>query len=35
MKQYKVQWTKNAIYDLEDIIEPLANSTTKPKYLKL
>ena len=21
MKQYKVQWTKNAIYDLEDIIE--------------
>jgi plasmid stabilization system protein ParE len=25
MKQYKVQWTKNAIYDLEDII----------KYLKI
>ena len=21
MKQYKVQWTKNAIYDLEDIIQ--------------
>ncbi len=29
MKNYKVQWSKNAIYDLEDIIEYIKIDSTK------